>query len=66
MIHIPKKYVDFDGVILDTEGPLFEGWLQKPNYLELPESEKVRYIQEIDWNLVIYNSMIINDSIYIL
>ena len=36
-------YIDFDGVILDTEGLLFEEWRKNPNRHFLPESEKIKY-----------------------
>jgi len=60
------KYIDFDGVILDTEDRLFENWRKKPNHHELGEKSKIKYIQNVSWRLVINESMIINDSIYIL
>lgn len=59
-------FIDFDGVILDTEELLFEKWRMNPDRYLLPESEKIKYIQEIDWRYVLYNSPIINDSIYYL
>ena len=59
-------YIDFDGVILDTEGPLFKEWRKNPNRHNLGEEVKIKYIQEIDWNYVLNNSEIINDSIYYL
>lgn len=59
-------YIDFDGVILDTEELLFEKWRMNSNRYLFPESEKIKYIQEIDWRYVLYNSPIINDSIYYL
>ena len=59
-------YIDFDGVILDTEQLLFEEWRKNPDRHLLPESEKIKYIQNSDWNYIINNSDIINDSIYYL
>lgn len=59
-------YIDFDGVILDTEELLFEEWRKNPDRFSLPESEKIKYIQQADWNFIVYNSPIINDSIYYL
>lgn len=58
--------IDFDGVILDTEPLLFEEWRKNPNRHSLPEIEKIRYIQNSNWKHIIYNSAIINDSIYYL
>lgn len=37
-------YIDFDGVILDTEKILFEEWRKNPNRGNLPEIEKIKYI----------------------
>ena len=59
-------YIDFDGVILDTEGLLFEEWRKNPNRHNLTEDDKIKYIQRADWNYIINNSEIINDSIYYL
>ncbi len=59
-------YIDFDGVILDTEGPLFEQWIKRTDHHFLPESEKIKYIQEMDWDYVLNNSLTINDSLYYL
>lgn len=59
-------YIDFDGVILDTEPLLFEEWRRNPNHRSLPEFTKIKYIQKCDWNYIINNSNIINDSIYYL
>lgn len=58
--------IDFDGVILDTEPLLFEEWRKNPNRHSLPEIEKIKYIQNSDWKHIIYDSRIINDSIYYL
>ena len=59
-------YIDFDGVILDTEGVLFEEWRKNPNRYSLSENDKIKYIQKSDWSYIINNSEIINDSIYYL
>ena len=60
------KYIDFDGVILDTEDLLFEDWRKNPNHRQLGEDLKIEYIQNRSWSMVINNSMIIKDSIYVL
>ena len=60
------KYIDFDGVILDTEDLLFEEWRKNPDRFSLPEKVKIKYIQQSNWKEIINNSEIINDSIYIL
>ena len=59
-------YIDFDGVILDTENLLFKEWRKRPNHRSLPESEKIKYMQGSDWEYILNNSEIINDSIYYL
>ena len=35
-----RLYIDFDGVILDTEDLLFEDWRKIPNHKNLSEEEK--------------------------
>lgn len=57
-------YIDFDGVILDTEELLFKEWRKNPDRFYLPESEKVKYIQRANWDYILNNSEIINDSVY--
>lgn len=59
-------YIDFDGVILDTEVLLFEEWRKNPKRHSLPEIEKIKYIQNSNWDYILNNSVIINDSIYYL
>ena len=49
-------YIDFDGVILDTEPLLFEEWRKNPNRHSLPESEKIKYLQKCNWNYIIFTS----------
>ena len=59
-------YIDFDGVILDTEELLFEKWRKNPDRFKLPEEVKIEYIKKANWEYIIRNSEIINDSIYFL
>ena len=59
-------FIDFDGVILDTEPLLFEEWRKNPNSNNLSTMEKIRYIQTSNWKKIINYSEIINDSIYYL
>lgn len=59
-------YIDFDEVILETSPLLFEEWRKNPDRHLLPESEKIKYVQKSNWNHIINNSEIINDSIYYL
>jgi len=59
-----KKYIDFDGVILDSEKLLFD-----KNYKNLgikTELEKIKYIQTRNWDEMLKRSEIINNSIEIL
>ena len=60
------KYIDFDGVIVDTEDALFADWRKIPNHQELPEELKIKYISEANWYKIIRESEIINDAIYVL
>lgn len=61
---IIKKYIDCDGVILDTEKDLFK----KYDKLKLNNQllTKRQYLEEIDWNLWIYQAEVINDAINLL
>lgn len=60
------RYIDFDGVILDTHKELFKEWNQQNNLNELTEKEKIEYVKNSDWERILNESFIINDSIYIL
>ncbi len=60
------RYIDFDGVILDTEDILFYEWRKNPNRHLLDISDKINYIKNSDWKKILNESPIINDSIYIL
>lgn len=58
------KYVDFDGVVFDTETILFD-----ENYYKAKldsNFDKNKYVQSIDWYDIIKNSKEINDAIKIL
>lgn len=59
-----KKYIDCDGVILDTETDLFK------EYDKLIEQginiTRRKYLQELDWNLWIYQAKILNNAIELL
>lgn len=59
-------YIDFDGVILDTEKLLFEEWRKMPNHSLLSEEKKIQYIQVADWKHILDDSEIIRDSLYYL
>ena len=56
-------YIDFDGVILDTEDLMFEEWRKNPNRHSLSETDKIEYLKKVDWKCVLKKSKIINNSI---
>ena len=59
-----KKYIDCDGVILDTETGLFDKYdmLKKDN----PELKRRVYLQNLDWEYWIEQAAVLNDAINIL
>lgn len=59
-----KKYVDFDGVLFDTEKLLFDDNYYKAMLKK--DFDIVRYLQSIDWYNLIKNSKEINNSLSIL
>ena len=57
-------YIDFDGVILDTETGLFDQYRKlKSSGIEISAEQ---YLAEMDWNAWIEQAAIINNSIEIL
>jgi len=60
-----KRFIDFDGVILDTSPLLFKSW-RKIDHGSLTEDDKITYIKEQDWKFILDNSPVINDSLYFL
>lgn len=60
-----KKYVDFDGVIMDTFLPIFGDYKKKTMADGTFISDK-EHVQTVDWNLALKNSLIINDAIEII
>ena len=60
------RYIDFDGVIVDTEGLLFEEWRKNPDRHSYTEKRKIKYIQKADWKHIVEDSPVLNDAIYIL
>lgn len=58
------KYIDCDGVILDTETGLFDEYheLKKSN----PELKKRQYLHDLDWEYWIWQAGVIGDAIEIL
>ncbi len=59
-----KKYIDCDGVILDTETGLFDEYYE--NKKRNPELNKRLYLQQLNWIYWINQAKILNDSIEIL
>ncbi len=57
------KYIDFDGVIMDTDPLLFSGF---SNFRERSVDEKINHIQNANWEYIIRNSLVINDAINII
>lgn len=55
------KYIDCDGVILDTESGLFDEYnqLKKRN----ADLKRLTYLQQLDWKSWIRQAQIINDAI---
>lgn len=58
-----KTYIDFDGVIIDSEKKLFEDY-HKLNIRN--QDTKKEHIQKYDWTELLDNSEIINNAIEIL
>ena len=59
-----KKYIDFDGVIMDTYLPIFHDYLEKKGkgiYVD-----DTAHVINKDWNEVLNNSLIINNAIEII
>lgn len=61
-----KKYIDCDGVILDTESYIIEQGLIPQNYSKLSLNKQIEYRVLMDWKKILMNARIINDSINIL
>lgn len=60
------RYIDFDGVILDTEDVLFYDWRHYPERFNMPWDSEARYVERANWVYILEKSPIINDSIDIL
>ena len=58
------KYIDFDGVMFDTESILFDENYYRANHE--PNFNKDVYVQNIDWYEIIKKSKEINEAIKIL
>ena len=60
------RYIDFDGVILDTEDILFYDWRNEPERFNMPWDTLDRYIERAMWKKILEQAPVINDAIYIL
>ncbi len=60
------RYIDFDGVILDTEDILFSNWNLNPNIHNLTEQDKIKYVKNSNWKAIINEARELNDALYIL
>lgn len=59
-----KKYIDFDGVIMDTEDLLFYFYRKmKEKGVKL---DKLKYIQNFDWDVLLNEAKDIDDAIEVL
>lgn len=59
-----KIYVDFDGIVLDTESLLFD-----ENYYKMksnPNFDKMKYIENINWDELLKRADVINNSLEVL
>ena len=63
---IIKKYIDLDGVILDTLPWVFKEWMQMPDYKHKSIIQMHKYLENKNWNELLPKSAIINDAIKIL
>ena len=60
------RYIDLDGVILNTEGLLFNEILNTDNKNTLSEEFIMQLVININWAYILKNAKVINDSIDIL
>lgn len=58
------NYIDFDQVILATEEELFKEYLEKK--AQGIKLDKQKYLEEFDWDWLVFNSEVIADSIKII
>ena len=58
------NYIDFDQVILATEEELFEEYLEKK--VQGIKLDKQKYLEEFDWDWLVFNSEVIADAIEII
>ena len=57
------KYIDFDGVILDTESLMFR---EKSGFWQFSHDEQIEYVKNQDWMRILNQAAVIKDAINIL
>lgn len=57
------KYIDFDGVILDTESLMFH---EKSGFWQFSHDEQIEYVKNQDWMRILNQATVIKDAINIL
>ena len=60
------RYIDLDGVILDTEGLIFDEILNIKNKNKLGEDFIMKLVVNLNWTYILKNAKVINDSINLL
>lgn len=60
------RYIDFDGVILDTEDILFYDWIHYPERFNMPWDTEARYVERAMWKKILEDAPVINDALNIL
>ena len=58
------NYIDFDQVILATEEELFKEYFEKK--AQGIKLDKQKYLEEFDWDWLVFNSEVIADAIEII
>ena len=61
-----KKYIDFDGVILDTYMPLFRDYFESKGSYQRMYIDDTNHVINKDWQEVLNNSLVINNAIEII
>lgn len=59
-----KKYIDCDGVILDTKNKMEREYLTLKK--ENPTLKREIYVSQINWNAFLREALVLNDAIYLL
>lgn len=59
-----KRYIDCDGVILNTEVGLFDEYYRLKEHN--PDLKRLQYLQQLDWNYWISHAQVLDDAVNIL